>query len=70
MNCLEYTTVNNGTSVFIPVANISHIIEHNDNNDQEGGTCWIQFLSGKSIHVTTSYEEVASDMDNFFKTHY
>lgn len=70
MNCLEYTTVNNSTSVYIPVVNISHLIEHNDTNDQEGSTCWIQFLSGKSIHVTATYEEVAGDIDNYYKTHF
>ena len=70
MNCLEYTTVNNSASVYIPVVNISHLIEHNDNNEQDGRTCWIQFLSGKSVHVTTSYEEVSRDMDNFYKSHF
>ena len=70
MFCMEYRTVNNDSAVLIPISNISHIIEGKPDNvsDQYSKTCWIQFESGKSIHVTTSYEEVAKDMDSYYKT--
>lgn len=70
MFCIEYRTVNNDSAVLVPICNISHIIEgrREDTNSSESNTCWIQFESGKSIHVTTSYEEIARDMDNYYKT--
>ena len=70
MFCMEYRTVNNDSAVLIPISNISHIIEGKPDatNDPYSKTCWIQFESGKSIHVTTSYEEVAKDMDSYYKT--
>ena len=71
MFCMEYRTVNNDSAVLIPISNISHIIEGNvdaTSSEPFAKTCWIQFESGKSIHVTTSYEEVAKDMDSYYKT--
>ena len=68
MSCLEYNTVNSNALVLIPVSTISHIIEHTSGDDP-GKTCWIQFLSGKSIHIDASYEEVASDVSNYYKSH-
>ena len=70
MFCMEYRTVNNDSAVLVPISNISHIIEGKpvSTNDPYSKTCWIQFESGKSIHVTTPYEEVARDMDNYYKT--
>ena len=69
MYCVEYTTVNSETKVLVPFINVSHVIEGNGNkNTQHGDTCWIQFLSGKSIHVSAPYKEVAEDIDNFYKS--
>ena len=69
---MEYTTVNNNAAVLVPIINISHIIEgkqdENNSSNKNEQTCWIQFMSGKSIHVTTSYDEIAKDLEDYYKS--
>jgi hypothetical protein len=63
-----YTTVNSSTSVFVPFSSVSHIIECSEKSvERHGETCWIQFHSGKSIHVTESFENVTADLEEYFK---
>ena len=66
MYCAEYLTVNSEVKVTIPFASVSHVIEAKDGQER-GNTCWIQFHSGKSIHVNETYREVSEDLDNYYK---
>ena len=65
MYCAEYLTVNSEVKVTIPFSSISHVIE-SKNEQERGTTCWVQFHSGKSIHIAASYREVSEDLDNYY----
>ena len=63
-----YTTVNSNTSVFVPFSSVSHIIECTEESiERHGETCWIQFHSGKSIHVKDHFDAVTADLEEYFK---
>ena len=63
-----YETVNSSTDVFVPFSSVSHVIEcTEDSAERHGETCWIQFHSGKSIHVKSTFEDVTADLEEYFK---
>ena len=62
-----YTTVNSNTRVFVLFDSVSHVIECSEESiERHGETCWIQFHSGKSIHVLEGFNEVVSDLNRHF----
>lgn len=66
----NYTTVNSSTDMCVVMSAISHIIENKDAHKGEENleSCWIHFHSGKSVHVRSSFNDVADDLDEFYKT--
>ena len=65
----KYTTFNTSSDICVSMSAVSHVINHKSNDDiNPSQSCWIHFHSGKSVHVSSPFEEVYDDLVEFYKT--
>ncbi len=57
LNFIKCTTMNSGSPVTISFRSVSHVVKNKSVRDENRSTTWINFHSGKSIHVNTPYEK-------------
>ena len=66
-----YTTVNSSSEITVALNSVSHVIENKNSHDNtlsDQRTSWIHFHSGKSVHVSESFDNVSDDLEEFYKT--
>ena len=64
---INSVTYNNKQNVLIPLASISHIIESYREATGKESTTWIHFQNGKSIHITSLYEDIVKIYKNYIE---
>jgi len=63
----KYTTFNTSSDICVIMSSVSHVINH-ITSVNPSQSCWIHFYSGKSVHVSSPFEDVYDDLIEFYKT--
>ena len=66
----EYSTFNSNVKTLVLFDSVSHIIANQIEADKQiisqGNSTWIHFHNGKCIHVTENYNEVCTDLKDYY----
>lgn len=62
---IKCTTMNSGSPVTISFQSVSHVVKNKSAHDENRSTTWINFHSGKSIHINTPYEKAETLFTRF-----